>query len=165
MMRFNSRLDAPTPHHGRRYNRPPTTNRRRFAPRLDVFEDRTLLSTFTVTNLDDSGSGSLRQAILDANGHAGADTVQFQNGLSGTIALSASGGPLVITDPVDVQGPGADKLSVSGASDRFLNGTAYVARSNYYPLEIDTTGGGGERIVVQAYEYLPASTANLALVR
>ena len=33
--------------------------------------------TFTVTNTNDSGAGSLRQAILDANGAPGADTIAF----------------------------------------------------------------------------------------
>ena len=33
--------------------------------------------TYPVTNLNDSGAGSSRQAILDANGHAGADTIAF----------------------------------------------------------------------------------------
>ena len=34
-------------------------------------------TTYTVSNTNDSGAGSLRQAILDANGHAGADTIWF----------------------------------------------------------------------------------------
>ena len=34
-------------------------------------------ATFTVTNTDDAGPGSLRQAILDAEGSAGADTIAF----------------------------------------------------------------------------------------
>jgi hypothetical protein len=34
-------------------------------------------ATFTVTNTDDSGPGSLRQAILDANANAGLDTIAF----------------------------------------------------------------------------------------
>ena len=34
-------------------------------------------SVFTVTNLADSGSGSLRQAIIDANNHSGPDTIDF----------------------------------------------------------------------------------------
>ncbi len=38
-------------------------------------------ASFTVTNTDDSGPGSLRQAILDANAAAGADTITF--GVSG----------------------------------------------------------------------------------
>ena len=39
----------------------------RLRPRLEVMEDRTLLSTFVVSNTGDSGPGSLRQAILDSN--------------------------------------------------------------------------------------------------
>src|SRR3954470_14444629 len=35
-------------------------------------------ATFTVSNKNDSGSGSLRQAILDANAAAGVDTINFQ---------------------------------------------------------------------------------------
>jgi hypothetical protein len=34
-------------------------------------------ATFTVTNTMDSGNGSLRQAILDANAAAGLDTINF----------------------------------------------------------------------------------------
>ena len=34
-------------------------------------------STYTVTNTANSGAGSLRQAILDANGHSGADDIVF----------------------------------------------------------------------------------------
>ena len=34
-------------------------------------------ATFTVTNTNDSGAGSLRQAILDANASAGADLIDF----------------------------------------------------------------------------------------
>jgi Ca2+-binding RTX toxin-like protein len=69
-------------------------------------------ATFTVTNLNDSGGGSLRQAILDANATAGADQVTFQSSLTGQITL---GSQLPnISDPVDVLGPGANKLTVSG---------------------------------------------------
>lgn len=69
-------------------------------------------ATFNVTNLADSGAGSLRQALTDANNAAGADVVSFQAGLSGTITLTT--GQLEILDSVDVQGPGAATLTVSG---------------------------------------------------
>lgn len=69
-------------------------------------------ATFNVINLDDAGAGSLRQAIVDANNAAGADTVTFQAGLTGTITLTS--GQLYITDSVDIQGPGAAALTVSG---------------------------------------------------
>src|SRR5437588_808031 len=37
-------------------------------PRVEALEDRALPSTFTVTNTNDSGTGSLRQAIADSSG-------------------------------------------------------------------------------------------------
>lgn len=69
-------------------------------------------ATFEVSNLDDAGAGSLRQALLDANAAAGADIVTFQAGLTGTITLTT--GELAITGSVDLQGPGAAALTVSG---------------------------------------------------
>jgi Right handed beta helix region len=69
-------------------------------------------ATFNVTNLNDSGAGSLRQAVLDANAAAGADIITFQAGLTGTITLTS--GQIDITGSVDIQGPGAAALSVSG---------------------------------------------------
>lgn len=69
-------------------------------------------ATFTVTNLNDAGAGSLRQAIVDANGAAGADIVAFQPGLTGTITLTT--GQLYITDSIDIQGPGPAVITVSG---------------------------------------------------
>lgn len=69
-------------------------------------------ATFTVSNLNDSGAGSLRQAILDTNAAAGPDIIAFQAGLTGTITLTS--GQLAITDSVNVQGPGAAALTVDG---------------------------------------------------
>ena len=69
-------------------------------------------ATFTVANLNDSGPGSLRQAILDANATADDDTIAFQSGLSGTITLTS--GEFVISSNLAINGPGADVLAVSG---------------------------------------------------
>ena len=50
----------------------------RFRPRLELIEDRTLLSTFLVNTTADSGAGSLRQAILDSNAAInGTNTIDF----------------------------------------------------------------------------------------
>jgi hypothetical protein len=54
---------------------------------MEAVEGRTLLSTFTVTNTNDSGAGSLRQAILDANKTTAVDTIKFAIG-SGTKTIS-----------------------------------------------------------------------------
>jgi hypothetical protein len=81
-------------------------------PRLAVesLDDRCLPSTFTVTNLLDSGAGTLREAVEAANANPGADTIDFAT--TGTIALTS--GQLDITDSLTINGPGAGALTVSG---------------------------------------------------
>jgi hypothetical protein len=78
-----------------------------FRPRLVGLEDRCLLTT--VTNLMDSGPGSLRQAIIDT---PAGGTVDFQDGLSGTITLTSA--PLTINKILTIEGPGASVITVSG---------------------------------------------------
>src|SRR4051812_49227545 len=81
---------------------------------LEQLEGRHVLSAFHVTPLTDGAAGSLRDAISRANARAGPDTIDFQAGLTGTIALT--GGELDITDDLKINGPGADKLTVSGGN-------------------------------------------------
>jgi hypothetical protein len=66
--------------------------------------------TFHVTTLADSGPGSLRQAVLDANAFPGADTIVFS--VAGTITLTS--GEILIMDDLVINGPGAAALTVSG---------------------------------------------------
>ena len=68
-------------------------------------------ATFQVTNNNDSGAGSLRQAIIDANFTAGADEIIFVN-VTGTIVLTTS--QLEISSSMTIQGPGAEQLAISG---------------------------------------------------
>lgn len=64
--------------------------------------------TFTVTNLNDSGIGSLRQAILDTNNATATDdTIVFQAGLSGLLLTS---GGMTITDNLVINGPGTSLI-------------------------------------------------------
>ena len=67
-------------------------------------------TTFTVTNANATGAGSLKQAILDANAAGGADTITFAPGVTGTIKPGA----LTITGPTTISGPGASVLTISG---------------------------------------------------
>jgi len=67
-------------------------------------------ATFTVSNNQDAGTGSLRQAILDANG-GGGGAITFSN-VTGVITL-ATNLPL-ITASVNILGPGTNVLTVSG---------------------------------------------------
>ncbi len=111
-------------------------------------------STFTVTNLNDSGSGSLRQAVLNANSAATqvfTNQIVFANGLTGTITLTSS--QLSITNSVNVIGPGAANLTVSGNNaDRVFNIPASttvsisgltIANGNVTENSSDGTTGGG----------------------
>src|SRR5262249_16239494 len=95
--------------------RPTRLRKRALAAPLSVerLEDRTVPSTFTVRNLADSGPGSLRQAILDANDRPGADTIRFAPAArDGTLTLTS--GELSITDDLILDGPGVNRLTISG---------------------------------------------------
>src|SRR5436190_2416400 len=63
----------------------------------------------TVTNTNDSGPGSLRQALAGAND---GDTITFA--VTGAIGLTS--GELVINKNITISGPGADLLAVSRAA-------------------------------------------------
>jgi hypothetical protein len=67
----------------------------------------------TVTNTNDSGAGSLRAAIVAANGAPSpGGTIDFAPGLSGTITLTT--GVLPITQSVTIAGPGAGTITIDG---------------------------------------------------
>ena len=77
----------------------------RLRPRLEVMEDRTLLSTFLVSNTGDSGPGSLRQAILDSNDAVGAtNTIDFDISGSGVQTIAPLSSLPAITNPVLIDG-------------------------------------------------------------
>ena len=70
------------------------SNRRTSPLRLEQLEARLVLSTFTVINTDDSGAGSLRQAIVAANANVGAAKALFFPAISLTTFLGGISGSL-----------------------------------------------------------------------
>ena len=90
-------------------------NRRR--SHAEPLEVRTLLSVYSVTNLDDAGAGSLRDAINQANAISGPDTILFDSSLRGTISLTS--GSLQISNSVTIRGRGANLIAVSGGHQAF----------------------------------------------
>jgi hypothetical protein len=71
-------------------------------------------ATITVMNTNDSGPGSLRQALTEAND---GDTIDFSIATPATITLTS--GDLLVNKSITITGPGADQLSVDGnAADR-----------------------------------------------
>jgi parallel beta-helix repeat protein len=57
---------------------------------LESLESRTMLAVFTVTNTNDGGAGSLRDALTQSNNHAGVDTVAFNISASSKLIRPAS---------------------------------------------------------------------------
>ena len=88
------------------------------------------LATYSVTSLADSGAGSLRQAIIDANTSGGADIIRFD--VSGTINLSTALpniNSLITIDATTAPGYAGEPLvqlngaSVSGNGLNFMTGS------------------------------------------
>jgi RTX calcium-binding nonapeptide repeat (4 copies) len=83
---------------------------------------------FKVTNLNNSGTGSLREAIADARDAVGADRILFKSKLSGTIQWQATT-PSLESGDVEIAGPGSRRVTVSAPS----GGRAFEARGYPFP--------------------------------
>src|SRR5712691_228796 len=99
-----------------------------------------LLNTFVVTNTNDSGAGSLRQAIIDANALAGTDTITFNIAGAGVHTITLASALPTITDTVIIDGWSAPDFSGTPVID--LNGT--LAGAGVDGLRI-TAGGSTVR--------------------
>ncbi len=91
--------------------------------------------TYTVTTTADSGAGSLRQAITDANANSGADTIEFNIVGSGVQTIAPASALPTITGAVTIDGytqPGSS--ANTNAPDQGTNAVILI--------EIDGTSAG-----------------------
>ncbi len=135
------------------------SSRRRL--RFETLEERQLLATYVVSNTADSGTGSLRQAILDSNASPVRDTIAFAIA-SLSKSIEAKSGLPPITNPVTIDAttqPGyagsplvelSGKQLSNGESGLNLNAGLCEVRGlviNQFPgFGITIEGLGGNRI-------------------
>lgn len=109
---------------------------------LDALEGRIAPAAFNVTNANDAGGGSLRQAIVDANGAAGADTINFDATFFSTPRIITLTAQLDVTDSVTINGPGLANLTVSGNNaSRVFNVSSAAGILNVTLAGMRITGG------------------------
>jgi predicted outer membrane repeat protein len=103
---------------------------------METLEERALLSAFTVTNTADSGTGSLRAAVLSANAAHGTDTITIASNVTGTINLSTA--LPILKANITITGPGATKLTVNGGN----HGSVFIVGVFTSEIEgLSITGG------------------------
>ena len=83
-----------------------------FVSTLELLEDRTVPSTLTVTSAADDGSTARSATIAAAHNN---DTVQFAHQLNGQ-TVELINGELLINKNLDIEGPGVNRLTISGNS-------------------------------------------------
>jgi len=103
-----------------------------------------LADTITVTNTNDGGPGSLRQALADAQT---GDTVVFDLGGAATIFLTS--GELVINKNIAVIGPGANLLTIARAQGAPIFRIFHVAPAHTVMIQaVTVTNGSGQGFAI-----------------
>jgi hypothetical protein len=119
-------------------------------PRVGTLATALLLSaavsfgnTYTVTSTADSGAGTLRQAILDANANPGADTIAFNITGTGPHTIAPATALDAITDPVTIDG-----YTQPGSSQN--TNPVGQGLNTVLQIEIDGTSAPGNGLAVKA---------------
>ena len=87
-------------------------SRRHSRPRLELLEERALLTIVMVENSNDNGAGSLRNTIATA---APGETIEFDMSAGHvTSPITLTGGELTLAQNVKIIGPGSGSLTISG---------------------------------------------------
>jgi hypothetical protein len=117
-----------------------------------------LLTAYVVINTNDSGAGSLRQAILDANANPGADMITFSIAGTGVHTITLSSALPNITDTVNIDGytqSGASANTLATGDNAVLqielNGVATVDASGL-TLDAGSSGSAIRGLVINNFD-------------
>jgi len=114
-------------------------------PSLEWLESRELLTGYSVTTAADSGTGSLRAAIVAADGdnQAGLDTISFAIPGGGVQVIALKTPLPAITRALSLDGTTESGSTPGGAPRIAIDGTGVAAGGNGLAL----IGGGGGSVV------------------
>jgi parallel beta-helix repeat protein len=125
-------------------------------------------ATFTVINTNDSGVGSLRQALTDANASAGADTIAFAIPGAGLHVINVASFLPTIDEQVTIDGytqPGA--AVGTSAFPAPLNPVLQIQISGLQAQLVVNAGGAGTVIrglvLNQSFEPIRVSASNVVI--
>ncbi|MFN6053263.1 MAG: hypothetical protein ACK47R_20750, partial [Planctomycetia bacterium] len=120
---------------------------------LLALEERVVPATFTVVNNLDSGTGSLRQAIIDANASSNNDIIDFSFGSGSspfTITLASALPNIAATSTagtLTINGLGANNLIIDANQGNFsiftINSGGDLSISGVKVTGANTSGAGG----------------------
>ena len=116
--------------------------------------------TFIVINTNDSGPGSLRDALDKSNKTSGADLITFDTALFSTPqTINLTTGQIPIYDSVTISGPGAKNVTISGAATASaINRIFYIDTPGTVTISgVTLTGGnvtGSGGAILQATSHL-----------
>jgi hypothetical protein len=145
---------------------------------LEALEDRTLLAVFMVTNTNDSGAGSLRQAILDANAASGTNSIAFDIDGPGTHTIQPGSALPNITAPVVIDGTtqpgfeGSPLIELNGSTAGSTANGLFIRAGNstvkgliingFAQAAIELTVGGNNTVAGNYIGTDPAGTTAVA---
>jgi hypothetical protein len=133
----------------------PTRSRRHLAlrrlPAIESLEGRQLLSTFTVSSEADSGTGSLRQAIINSNSTAATPTspniISF-SGLFNIVQIQLQSQLPAITQPVKIDGTTASSYN---GNHPFVQLIGNDAGSSALGLDITASGTQVKALAIDGF--------------
>ncbi len=150
---------------------PPSRNKRptdrrlsgrcRRRPIIEALETRQMLSTFTVTSASDSGTGTLRQAIIESDNTPGSNTINFNVPGQGPITIALGSALPAITNPVVIDA--TTQPGTPGLPGIELNGSGAGAGTTGLDLEPGASGTSSTPTAIKGLELNGFSGSGLVL--
>lgn len=118
---------------------PSRTRARLFVSSLECRETPAI---FVVSNINDAGAGSLRQAVLDANAATSDDTITFSTLFNSPQTITLTTGEMAISGQLTISGPGSALTTITGNKNSRIFNTASAKSGTGISISGLTLTGG-----------------------